>query len=176
MNYYQLQNPSNTIPKSFNCDTLEGNWYEDRCIPDYDKRKKRDYLLPNPFSWQYEKTYNEIDKAWKDYPKVKERFSEASDNCINFQEKDNNMFITTYKHTLDAKYKETFRQPIKVRDFYKNKQDDLKEYRDTWTKRQQNFDTTYNADILTKTGSSLISNNIVNRSSIKKKELLNAYK
>lgn len=162
MNYQQfiqLQN-ANIIPKSYTSDTLQGNWYEDRCTSDYDKKKKKNYLLPNPNAWQYDRTYQEIGQSWKDFPKTKERFSESNDNCINFQEKDYNMYITTTKHSLDPKYKETFRQPIKNKDYFKNKVGELQDYRKTWTKRNQSFDTTYKTDILTKTANSLVMSKI----------------
>jgi hypothetical protein len=148
------QNP--LIPRSYMCDTLEGNWYEDRCISDYDKRKKKNYQLPNPNAWQYEKTYGELGTAYKDFPKTKERFSESNDNCINFGEKDNNMYITTTRHMLDPNYKETFRPKARNKDYFHNKQEELQEYRNTWTKRTHNFETTYKNDVLTKTASKLI--------------------
>ena len=51
--YFTAQNQGN-IPATYDCDVCEGNWYEDRCTSQYDTKKKRDYLLPNPNAWQYE--------------------------------------------------------------------------------------------------------------------------
>ena len=45
------------------------------------------------------------------------------------------MHITTNKHAMDPRYRETFRQPVNTRDYYKNKKDDLDKYRMTWTKK-----------------------------------------
>ena len=155
MNYY-FSNSSATLPKTYNCDTLENNWYEDRCISDYDVKKKKNYLLPNPNAWQYERTYNEVGSNWKNFQKTKERFSESSDNILSYQEKDNNMFITTYRHSLDPKYKANFRPQPKLKDYYKDKSQELEDYRKTWTKREQLFDTSYKTDILSKTASPMI--------------------
>jgi hypothetical protein len=147
---------SNPQPRAYKCDTLEGNWYEDRCISDFDKRKKKNYLLPNPNSWLYDKTYDDIGKNYKNLQKIKERFSEASDNIVNFQEKDYNMYITSTKHALDPKYKETLRPKNKDRNYFKNKEGELDELRNKWTKRNHNFETTYKNDILAKTGSMIL--------------------
>ena len=153
MNYPQANNLN---PRTYYCETLEGNWYEDRCISDFDKKKKKNYLLPNPNAWQYEKTYNEIGTNWKSFPKTNERFAEASDNCVNFQEKDNNMYITTTKNAYNPRYRDSFRPANKSSDYYKNKTEELQEYRKTLTKREQSFETTYKNDILTKTAAKLI--------------------
>jgi hypothetical protein len=152
---FPVQNPNSVIPKAYNSDVLEGNWYEERCISDYDKIKKKDYMLPNANSWQYDKTYDELGVNWKDFPKTVQRFSDSNDNYINFQGKSNNMYITTNKNAFDDKYRESFRQPIKVTDYYKGKRSELKNYQDTWTKRDHSFATTYKSDILTKTGKQL---------------------
>ncbi len=162
MNYPFINNSSAVLPRSYKCDTLEGNWYEDRCISNFDSNKKKNYLLPNPNAWQYESTYNEIGKNWRTFNKINERFSESNDNIINFQEKDYNMYITTTKHSLDTKYKETFTRHVKYKDYYNNKKDELTTYRNTWTKREQSFETTYNNDILAKTGSRLVSSGKIN--------------
>jgi hypothetical protein len=66
------------------------------------------------------------------------------------------MFVTTNKHAYDPKYKESFRQPINTRDYYKNRKEELEDYRKTWTKKEQTFNTTYKNDILVKTASNLI--------------------
>lgn len=97
---FNIPNPNSVLPKSYNCDVLEGNWYEDRCVSDYDKNKKKSYSLVNPNSWQYDSTYNEIGYNLKNFQKTKERFSESNDNCINFQNKNNNMYITTNKYIV----------------------------------------------------------------------------
>jgi hypothetical protein len=89
--------PKGTQPRSFNRDTLEGNWYEDRCVSDYDKNKKKSYLLKSGNDWQYDTTYKEVGSNWKNFPKTIEKFSESNDNYINFQGKNNNLYITTNK-------------------------------------------------------------------------------
>lgn len=142
-----LMGNGSIIPKAYNYNTLEGNWYEDRCVSEYDKEKKKGFALSNPNSWQYETTYSKIGQANKEYPTVKERFSISNDNYINFQGKQNNMHLTTYKHAYDPKYRETFRQPIKVTDFFKGKVAELGEHRKTWTKRPQLFETSYKSEI-----------------------------
>ncbi len=43
-------------------------------------------------------------------------------------------------------YRETVRQPIKVAEYYKNKPEDLEKYRQTWTKKEALFETTYTAE------------------------------
>ena len=67
------------------------------------------------------------------------------------------MYITTNKHALDEKYKNTFRKPLNMKDYYLNKKEELQNYRNTWTKKEQSFQTTYNADILSKSGSLIVS-------------------
>ena len=51
---------------------------------------------------------------------------------------------------MDPRYRETFRQPLDMKDYYKNRPEELKEYREKWTKKEQLFDTTYKHDILSK--------------------------
>lgn len=160
MNYLGLTNPKNKQIRTYNCDNLESNWFEDRCISDFDKRKKKDFLLPSSYSWQFDTTYNEMsDKSRKEFPSIKEKFLKSSDNLINYQDKDYNMYITTTKHAYDERYKESFRQPINQRDYFKNKKEELEAYRNNWTKRSHLFDSTYKTDILAKTGTSLVSSN-----------------
>jgi hypothetical protein len=154
MNFYNLQSNSGIMPKAYNPDTLEGNWYEDRCISQFDDKKKSDYKLNSAFNWQYETTYNEVGNFKKISP---EKFSNSNDNYINFQGIDYNMYVTTTKHSLDPMYKETFRKPATVAGYFKDKDQELKSYRDNWTKRSQNFDTTYKTDILSKTASMIFS-------------------
>jgi hypothetical protein len=65
-------------------------------------------------------------------------------------------FLTNYnkifnRHAFDEKYKNTFRNPAKQRDYFQNKKPELEEYRSKWTKREQSFDTTYKSDILKNT-------------------------
>jgi hypothetical protein len=148
--YYQLfQN--NTIPKTFSNETLEGNWYEDRCVSKYDEDKKREFKLRNPNAWQYDTTYSEIGLPNKNKQHLN-KFSQSNDNYINFQNKDYNMYVTTYKHSLDDKYKETFRPEKRSSDYFKKNPNELDAYRQNWTKREQNFETTYKSDILKRTG------------------------
>ena len=94
--YFTAQNQGN-IPATYDCDVCEGNWYEDRCTSQYDTKKKRDYLLPNPNAWQYETTYSDLGQNCKDYPTIKKHFQIANDDCINFQGMDYNMFIDKNK-------------------------------------------------------------------------------
>ncbi|MCQ2818626.1 MAG: hypothetical protein MJ252_15265 [archaeon] len=145
--YFTAQNKDN-VPAAYIPDVLEGNWYEDRCISDYDKKKKRDFMLPNPNAWMYDTTYNEYGQQWKNFPSTKEHFAIANDNYISFSGKDNNMYVTTNKHAYDDKYKMTFRKPIDMKDYYKNKPEELEKYRQTWTKKEQRFDTTYKNDLI----------------------------
>ena len=148
--YFTAQNQGN-IPATYDCDVCEGNWYEDRCTSQYDTKKKRDYLLPNPNAWQYETTYSDLGQNCKDYPTIKKHFQIANDDCINFQGMDYNMFITTNKHAMDPRYRESFRQPLNMKDYFKGKPEELGKIIDTWTKKSQLFDTTYHHDILNKT-------------------------
>ena len=129
---------------------LEGNWFEDRCTSEYDNKKKKDYMLPNPNQWQYDTTYNELGQNWKKFPPTQKHFQNANDNFLNFNNMDYNMFVSTNKHAMDSRYRETFRTPLDMRDYYKNKAADLEEYRKKWTKKEQLFETTYNHDILSK--------------------------
>ncbi len=96
MNFH-FHNTQAITPQSYSCDVLEGNWYEDRCTSEFDNRKRRDFMLPNPNAWMFEKTSDELGVNDKNFKKIKEKFSESSDNYINFQEKNYDMFITTAK-------------------------------------------------------------------------------
>ena len=64
---------------------------------------------------------------------------------------DYNMFVTTNKHAMDPRYRETFRHPLDMKDYYKNKDQELEDYRKNWNKKEQLFETTYGHDILSKT-------------------------
>ena len=88
---------------------------------------------------------------WKEFPSTKKDFAIANDNYINFQGKNNSMYVTTNKHAFDDRYRMTFRDPVNMRDYFKNRQEELEKYRQTWTKKEQRFDTTYSSDILSKT-------------------------
>ena len=126
MNFYFTAQNEGNVAKTYDEDVLEGNWYEDRCTSAYDEKKKRDYLLPNPNAWQYETTYNDLGQNMKDYPTIKKHFQIANDDFISFQGMDYNMHITTNKHAMDPRYRETFRQPVNTRDYYKNKKGEIK--------------------------------------------------
>ena len=108
-------------------------------------------MLPNPNQWLYDTTYNELGQNWKNFPSTKKHFQIANDNFLNFNNMDYNMFISTNKHAMDPRYRETFRQPLDMKDYYKNKENELEEYRKKWTKKEQLFETTYGHDILSKT-------------------------
>lgn len=151
MNFYFTAQNEGNAPASYQPDVLEGNWYEDRCTNAFDDKKKSDYMLPNPNAWQYNTTYSEMGEKYKDFPSIKQHFAQSNDNYINFQGKNNKMYVTTYKHSFDDRYSLTFRQPIDMKDYFKNRKNELDEYRNTWTKKEQCFDTTYKSDILSKT-------------------------
>ena len=93
--YYQIIQSSQNMPKAYNCDTLEGNWYEDRCASNFDGERRKELRLRNPNAWQYDTTYNTIGSFNKNNEGLKTRFIPASDNYINFQDKDYDMYITT---------------------------------------------------------------------------------
>ena len=147
--YFNSKNESNR-EKEYNPDVLEGNWYEERCTSNYDNKKKKDYMLANPNKWQYETTYNDLGQNWKTYPSIQKHFQIANDNFLNFSGANYNLFITTNKHAMDDRYKLTFRQPLYMKNYFKNKVDELEKYRKNWTKREHLLDTTYRHDILTK--------------------------
>lgn len=90
-------NPKQTIPQSYSRDVLEGNWYEDRCVSDYDIQKGKLYKLKSPNDWQYERTYDELGKGYTNNETLKDKFSQSSDDYINFQPKNNNHYVTTYR-------------------------------------------------------------------------------
>ena len=150
MNYYFNSKNEGNQEKAYNEDVLEGNWFEDRCTSEYDNKKKKDYMLPNPNQWQYDTAYNELGQNWKDFPPTKKHFQSANDNFLNFNNMDYNMFVSTNKHAMDPRYRESFRTPLDMKDYYKNKEKDLEEYRKKWTKKEQLFETTYAHDILSK--------------------------
>lgn len=52
---------------------------------------------------------------------------------------------------MNSEYKETFRQAIDTKNYYKNKQDELEVQRQTWTRKPQLFESTYKSDILSVT-------------------------
>ena len=97
MNFH-FQNNQALTPQSYSSDVLENNWYEDRCTSEFDKRKRTDFMLPNPNSWMFEKTYDELGVNNKNFQKIKEKFSESNDNYINFLDKNYDMYITTTKY------------------------------------------------------------------------------
>jgi hypothetical protein len=150
MNYYFTARNEGNVPASYIPDVLEGNWYEDRCISEYDLKKKKDYMLPNPNAWLYDTTYNELGQKWKEFPSTKEHFAIANDNYINFQGKNNSMYVTTNKHAFDERYRHTFRTPLNMHDYFKGKPEELEKYKQTWTNKPQLFETTYSHDILSK--------------------------
>lgn len=148
--YFSAQNNENK-EQAYIPDVLEGNWYEDRQTWAYENKKKRDFMLQNPNQWMFDTTYNELGQNWKDFQADLTYRKNNNDNFLNFQSKDPNMFITTNKHAMDPKYRHTFRTPLDFHDYYKGKDKELNEYRQSWTKKPQLFNTTYNHDILTKT-------------------------
>ena len=148
MNFYFNSKNENNTEKAYDEDVLEGNWYEDRCTSTYDNKKKRDYMLPNPNQWQYETTYNDLGQNYKNFEPTQKHFQKANDNFLNFLDMDYNMHITTNKAAMDPRYREGFRQPLDMKDYYKNRPEELDEYRKKWTKKEQLFDTTYRHDIL----------------------------
>ena len=99
-NYYFTAQNQNNVPQSYIPDVLEGNWYEDRCKSEYYLNKKKDYKLPNPNSWMYETTYNELGQNWKNFPSIQKTFAISNDNYINFQAKTNKEYITTNKNAI----------------------------------------------------------------------------
>lgn len=143
--FAKFQNTS-TIPNSYGNDVLEGNWYEDRCHSSFDERKKKNYKLDSPYDWQYTTTYKDLGVDKKDNPTLA-KFAISSDNYINFQAKDNNMYVTTTKNSQHPSYRDTFREPKRDSNYYKNKPDELEEYRNKWTKKTSLFETTYEADL-----------------------------
>ena len=149
MNFNMQQN---AITNTFCSKTLEGNWYEERCTSNFDKTNNKKIMLENPNSWMYDKTSSELGVKAHDYPKLKEKFSESNDNYINFQAKNNQMFVSNYKSNFDEKYKAEFKPKSNVKDYFEGKTEELNHYRETWTKRGQLFETTYKADIIEKTG------------------------
>jgi hypothetical protein len=65
-----LQNP---ITNTFSKKTLEGNWFEERCVSSFDKNNNKKIALDNPNSWMYEKTSGELGVKAQQYPKLKVR-------------------------------------------------------------------------------------------------------
>ena len=113
--------------------------------------KKKEFKLRNPNAWQYDTTYSNIGMNNRNNQYLN-KFSQSNDNYINFQNKDYNMYVTTNRNAFDDKYRDTFRQQKKNFDYFKKNPNELDVYRQTWTKREQIFDTTYKSDILTRTG------------------------
>ena len=62
--------------------------------------------------------------------------------------------IYLYKDSINYNpvYRETVRIPVAVAEYYKNKPDELEEYRNKWTKRPHLFETTYSSEIIAKAG------------------------
>ena len=113
----QFQSTQSIIPKSYNCKTMEGNWYEDRCTSNFNYNNKKDYMINNPNEWQFDTTSKEYGSWNKEYPSLKNKFSQSSDNYINFQSSRHLYTYTTYKQSYDAKFSETFNQNNKVNKF-----------------------------------------------------------
>ena len=137
------------IPKSYGCKTLEGNWYEDRCTSkfDHDNNKKK-YSLQNQYDWQYDTTNKDIGKHHSNYSTINKNFGICNDNYINFQEKKHSMYISTSRNSYDEKYKDSFYNIKPFPNYYKGKEEELNDYRKTWTKRDHLYDTTYKDDLL----------------------------
>lgn len=146
--YSNFTTNQSIIPKAYNCQTLEGNWYEDRSTSQFNYQKKKNYQLRNPNEWQYQTSNDNFGSFNKEYPSLQNKFLQSNDNYINFQKPKQEMYISTYKHSYDAKYAPSFKVEKKSTDYYLNKKEELQSYRETWTKKNQLFDTTYNDDLL----------------------------
>lgn len=146
--YSQFINSQSVIPKTYNCITLEGNWYEDRSTNKYNYEHKKNFSLKNPNEWRYKTTSDNIGEFNKNYPSITNKFLQSNDNYINFQKKKQEMFVSTYKHSYNSQYSDTFREIKPSKDYYLNKKDELKNYRNLWTKRDHLFDTTYKDDMI----------------------------
>ena len=142
--YSQLTNTQSSIPKAYNCRTLEGNWYEDRCTSNFDEKHKKNYSLKNPNEWLFQTTSNTVGGFCNHYGSLQNKFSQSNDNYINFQKKKHDMFVSVYKKSYDDKYL-TINQS---KNYYTNKLSDLETYRQNWTKREHLFETTYKSDLL----------------------------
>ena len=62
---------SNAITNTFSCKTLERNWYEERCVSNFDNNNNKRIMLENPSSWMYEQTSKELGIKQQEYPKLK---------------------------------------------------------------------------------------------------------
>lgn len=58
------------ITNTYSSKTLENNWYEERCVSNFDKNNNKKLMLTNPSSWMYETTANELGAKAKEYPKL----------------------------------------------------------------------------------------------------------
>lgn len=143
-----MNTQSSILPKSYNCSTLEGNWYEDRCTSNFDSEKKKNFSLKSPNSWQYNSTYDQIGNFNKQYPSINEKFANASDNYINFQNKDNEMYVSMYKKSYHPSHRDDLTFIKHNKGYYENKQNELESYRNNWTKKNHSFRTTYKDDLL----------------------------
>ena len=139
---------NSVIPNSYNFKTLEGNWYEERCIPEISNINSNKYSLLNPNSWQFKTTYDsDIGSFNKNYDTIKNKYYISNENYINYQDKRNDMYVSSYKNAYDSRYKKAFRDiPTKI-NYYDNKNEELKEYTNKWIKKPQSFKTTYNEDM-----------------------------
>lgn len=69
---YNLQ-PNSSI-NTYCCKTLQANWYEERCVSNWDKTNNKKIMLDNPSSWMYEKTSNELGIKHSEHPILKVLF------------------------------------------------------------------------------------------------------
>lgn len=142
--FNEFQNKKKLNQYSYN--TLEDNWYEDRCHSNYDKDKKKNYSLSSPSAWQYETSYNQIGILNKNYPSIQKKFANSNDNYINFQDKNYNQYISIYKNSYNSSYKKSLTYIKHHNGYYDKRENELNEYRNNWTKRDQSFQTTYKND------------------------------
>ena len=136
------------IPKAYNCKALEGNWYEDRCMSNYNEENLKKFSLLNQNAWQYKTTYSDVGNFNSKYPPLKDYYYKSNENYINFQDKRNDMFISTYKNSYNSMYRESFRDIPSKKGYYDDKLDKLETYRNDWLKKPQSFKTTYNEDMM----------------------------
>jgi hypothetical protein len=59
------------ITNTFSNQTLEGNWYEERCVSNFDKNNNKKLMLDNPSSWIYDKTSGELGVKAQQFPQLK---------------------------------------------------------------------------------------------------------
>jgi hypothetical protein len=61
----------NSITNTYCSKTLQANWFEERCVSNWDKNNNKKIMLDNPSSWMYEKTSSELGVRHSEYPKLK---------------------------------------------------------------------------------------------------------